>query len=76
VKENGSIRFLKNPCTLCARSGSPNEWHFSFACPLNKLSGVGVKPRVLKAETLASYFFKDSESETDKDSGNEEGDQS
>jgi len=69
VKENGSIGFLKNPCTLCAKSGCPNEWHFSFACPLNKLSGVGVKPRVLKAETLASYFFQASESENDKGSG-------
>jgi len=32
VKENGSIGFLKYPCTLCAKSGCPNEWHFSFAC--------------------------------------------
>jgi len=75
VKENGTIGFLKNLRSLCAKSGSSNEWHFSFAYPLNKLSGV--KPKIPKAETLASYFFEeDSESETDEDPGNEEGDQS
>ncbi|MDB5851808.1 MAG: hypothetical protein JWP29_5560 [Rhodoferax sp.] len=74
VKDNGSIGFLKNACTVCAKNGSPDKWHFSFACPLNKLSGL--KSAQVKAESMAARAEVDDDESSEieyTESENDEG---
>jgi len=78
IKENSLVAFLRNSCSICAKSGSPDKWYFSFGCSRNKLSGArGGAAAPVKAEAMVSYFPGDSDSDDDEeeDLGNDGGEQ-
>jgi len=76
-REDGTLVFLRDPCSICKREGKPNQMHFSFMCPLNKLGG-GKRERA--AVNVAAGLGDDKSDLDDLDdlvddegSGNDEG---
>jgi len=76
-REDGTLVFLRDSCSIYKREGKPNQMHFSFMCPLNRLGGGKKEGAVVN---IASGLDDDDDLgyldypvEEDEKSGNDEG---
>jgi len=68
-REDGSLLFLRDLCSICKREVKPKQMHFSFICPLNKLG----RGKMEKAAVNVAVGVDDDESDLDDLVYNEEG---